>query len=183
MTRLVTAAVLLSPVGLIAYLAITRARTEQVIGRGITPGLKGWLFVLAAGLWAYAVFAVLGGLASVHQYSPRLISDHRAVFLFDLAVAVVRGTLAVRLAWALSRKSRIFQRRLVVTFAFVMVIPFVQAALAPPAMDAAEAEAASLLDRLAGVLDRPDWVVVGLAMAVALLYARRSRRVAVTCVN
>ncbi|MCO6417908.1 DUF2569 family protein [Siccirubricoccus sp. KC 17139] len=45
------------------YLAISRVRREKREGQGLTPGAKGWLFLLLWGLWVALILYAVGMLS------------------------------------------------------------------------------------------------------------------------
>jgi hypothetical protein len=176
---LLPALLLAIPLALAAE-AIRRARTE---GGAITPGFKGWLFLLAATVW----FTPLRGLVEI----ARLLGDtdgagERFPWLVraDLAISAVTVALTGLCLVLMLRRAAAFR----IVFPFVagwvvlnLPLSILLARFLLSSVYGVRIGLAELFAALAA--DIPPWIGGLVATLAWVLYVRQSRRVAITFVR
>ncbi|MEO3470286.1 hypothetical protein AAFN86_00360 [Roseomonas sp. CAU 1739] len=164
----------------VATAAIRLARAE---GGVMTPGFKGWLFVLGAWVW----LALLRGLVEFG----RMLADSAGVSAHfpwllraDLVISSVSILLAAACVVAMLRRSASFRWLFPLSAGWVVLSFPLSVLLARFLLDVVygvRVEFGTVMAALSGEL--PQWAG-GLAAAIGwVLYLRRSRRVAMTFVT
>jgi hypothetical protein len=176
----------LAPWGLLAYLAVKRVNAERREGMGITAGLKGWLLVLAVMLWLGVLRSGAEFTKMVGGQDQQVAAQFPGLLVLDAATASVGLCLILAGAWLLSVRSGAFPRVFAAYFAWVVVGPVVSVLLAFAMLHLLYSVPLSLADALSNSL-QPEmigqWIAGVIGIGTWLIYVRRSRRVAVTCVK
>jgi len=164
-----------------AVVAVLRWRAERRAGSGLTPGFKGWLLLFLAVLWL-SVPRLLAGIVDLLaeiEGEP----DGGGLALFDVAHAGVTLALVAITAALPARRARVFPHvqaallawtALYIPTVLVLLVTVSPSTFTPP-LDPAQA-----LASLSGA-EVGSWAIRSAAALAWLVYARRSRRVAITC--
>jgi len=164
-----------------AVVAVLRWRAEKRSGAGLTPGFKGWLLILLAILWL-SVPRLLANLFDLLSEIERNGSNGGLAF-FDVAYSGVLLVLVAVTAALLTRRARVFLHVQAALLAWVMLyVPLVLLLLVTvsPSLFAPPLGLREAVEALSAEETRA-WATRSAALLAWVAYARRSRRVALTC--
>ncbi|WP_211869346.1 DUF2569 family protein [Neoroseomonas terrae] len=176
---LVVLAVLAIPAALIVV-AVRRAQAE---GGVMTPGFKGWLFILAVAVW----LTPLRGLAEMGQM---LGADGAAAEHFpwlvraDLAITAVTILLSAACLVLMLRRAAAFRTVFPIAAGWIVLnfpLSIIVARFLLHGVYGVEVGLPALFEAMRE--DIPQWIGGVVAAVAWVFYVRRSRRVAMTFVN
>jgi hypothetical protein len=176
--------VVFAPFAAIIYVAVSRVRAEQRAGTGITPGLKGWLYILAAGQW----LGLLKTLGTLGRYvndpgTTASATAFPALAAVDLSVFGVNIALIATTLWMMMNKARTFPKLYKALCVWLVVALPVNGLLAQAVLSLYYGRPELGVHIWAAVFEPESIGAVLGAVIVAVpwwIYLGRSRRVAVT---
>lgn len=174
--------IILVILGVIIIAARRRVREEAAHGSGITPGIKGWLLLLAIGL-TLAPIRLLIDIAKYYT-APEMASLFRELPLLAYTEAAQNGVLllaALITLTCLLRKKRGFSIAFYVQYGIGIASLPLNYLVGYLVMRDRGIDAEFFSEE--GMVDVGRWVVMIVVGALWVAYVAKSRRVAVTFVN
>lgn len=165
-----------------AVLVVIAFRRAQAEGGTMTPGFKGWLFILAAAVW----LAPLRGLAELARMvaAPDPAAAHFPWLVrADLAITGATVLAGCWLLVLMLRRAAAFRRTFPIVAGFVVLslpLSILVARLLLGAVYGIAIDTATLVAAMRD--DIPRWVGAAAATIAWIVYVWRSRRVALTFV-
>jgi hypothetical protein len=166
--------------GTVIYVAASRARAE---GGVMTPGFKGWLFILAVSIWLGPLW-VLGSLARLSGDRSPEADRFPMLFHIDLVIQVVALVLAVASLVLMLRRSSRFPTLYFVQASWAVVSVPLSLVAAMYVLQNAYGIPVTFGQMLEGMAaEFGGWLGGLLGIALWVVYILRSRRVAMTFTN
>jgi len=166
--------------GTVIYLAVRSTRAEGTV---MTPGIKGWLYILAVTLWI-GVLSYSAFLIQALANNDPAVSEFPALYWIDVVVAAVGFTVSLVAVIMMHRRSRAFVGAYL-TSAAVAVMSFPITVVCTVAIlnhiYSVPITAGRLLEAMPSEIGRWAGALVGVGLWVA--YVLRSRRVQMTFVR
>lgn len=170
------------PPGAVIYVAVKRVRAEKRARTGITPGFKGWLFILAVGQWLNLLYALISiGKYLADEQNKTAMRLIPAIYMIDICVLGISLAFAVVALWTMLHRARTFPRVYKLMFVWAVAAAPLNAFLSYLVVGAyyGRPELGGLIwAELAKNL--PSWLGGVLGLLPWLLYVVKSRRVEMT---
>lgn len=148
----------------------------------MTAGFKGWLFLLAVGIWS-SIFSQIKEATSLFGDKNEIYDKFYGLWVIDSTVTISGCALTSISLILMLRRSRHFLASFIVHGAFSIVSPYLSAVLASIILKNHNINMSVLqvLEANAELIGR--WVPGTILVVCWLIYLRRSRRVALTFVR
>ena len=176
-----------APVFYLIFVARRRRRAlASEEAAGLSPGIKGWLSIVAFLLLAGLLLSLLAAVLSLLQPSTALAWTYPPVMLLEALLASLSAALGLHALVALQRHERRFRSAMLALISTDIVIGLAFPLLAWGMVRLFTAATPSLATIMAlgeVVEELPAQLFFGAIDLVMLAYVWRSRRVAITCVR
>ncbi|WP_342452928.1 DUF2569 family protein [Pararoseomonas indoligenes] len=178
-------ALVLGIISLAIWFTQQRQRAEEPPGTGLKPGLRGWLAFLNVALWVGSLRSLVEFAKSFADQDPTVAKQFPLLSVADAVIGGLGLVLLVYTAWLLTRQSRRFLAAFHYLAASVVLIPPLSLLLGYLFLNVWYAVPVTVGAVMTSVDAQfvGQWVAGTLIIAAWLMYVRRSRRVAITCVR
>jgi hypothetical protein len=170
--------------GGLIWAAYRPVRREREAGLGITPGIKGWLFVLAFGMWV-GLLKAFGTISNTIKDAVGGSNPYPITVWVDVGVYAVSTSFILASIFFLHRHSQRFIPIFTMYAVWVglsLPLSIILAWLALRTIYLLDVSFFALLSTdVIGAEAIGQWLAGTVIMLLWLIYVRRSRRVAVTC--